>query len=120
MSVAYDDKTVARVRALLAGRRGVAEKAMMGSLAFMVNGSMCCAVGSDGILFRIDVEDRQAVLARAHVAPMTMGARTMKGFVRVAPAGYRTAAALAKWIEGGIAAGGAKPKRPPPKPRSGR
>jgi hypothetical protein len=35
---------------------------------------------------------------------MGMGGRTMSGFVRVAPEGYRTGAALRKWVERGIAA----------------
>jgi hypothetical protein len=35
---------------------------------------------------------------------MEMGGRTMSGFVRVAAEGYRTGAALRKWVERGVAA----------------
>jgi hypothetical protein len=33
---------------------------------------------------------------------MQMGGRTMKGFIRVAPEGYRTEASLRKWLERGL------------------
>ncbi|HET6612251.1 MAG TPA: TfoX/Sxy family protein [Kofleriaceae bacterium] len=105
--MAYDEKLAARVRKILSQRRGVVEKTVMGRLAFMVNDSMCCSVGRDGILVRVTPKEREKVLARAHVTPMTLGKRVMKGFVRVDPAGYRTDTALATWIERGIAAASA-------------
>jgi hypothetical protein len=56
-----------------------------------------------------------------------MGKRMMTGFVRVAPEGYRTDAALKKWVERGIAfaaanppAARAKQKRTAPKRAAGR
>src|SRR6187549_2489431 len=102
--MAYDEKLAERVRAVLAERRGVSEKALMGSLAFMVNGSMCCSVGRDNLLVRVDAEERERLLGDPFVLPMKLGSRTMKGFVRVAPEGFRTRARLAQWIEQGIAA----------------
>ena len=77
----------------------------MGTLAFMVDGSMCCSVGQDGLLVRVDADERERLLGKPYVTPMQLGGRTMSGFVRVAPAGFRTEAALAKWLERGIAAG---------------
>lgn len=103
--LAYDEKLAERVRQLLASRRGVAEKKLMGTLAFMVEGVMCCSVGGDGLLVRVKAEERAALLTEPTVSPMKLGARTMKGFVRVAPAGLRTSAKLVKWLERGIAAG---------------
>ena len=79
----------------------------MGSLAFMVGGRMCCSVGRDNLLIRVDAEGRERLLTNPFVSPMKLGGRTMKGFVRVAPEGFRTRAQLAKWIEQGIAAGSA-------------
>ena len=107
----YDEKLAARVRALLSERRGVEEKSIMGHLAFMVDGSMCCSVSTESILFRVPAKEREELLENPHVTAMKMGKRTMTGFVRVAPPAYRTAGALAKWVERGIAAGSAKPKR---------
>jgi hypothetical protein len=42
---------------------------------------------------------------------MQMGKRTMRGFVRVAPQGYRTDPALAKWVLRGLAALSTRPQR---------
>lgn len=110
-----DARLVERIREQLAGRRGVVEKRLIGTHAFMVNGSLCCTVGPKGLLVRIPPADRDALLALPHVGPMTMGhgprARTMSGFVRIEPAGVKTRAALAKWLERGIAAGAAKQRK---------
>ncbi len=109
--MAYDEKLAERVRSILAEHRGVTERRLMGTLAFMVNGSMCCSVGSDGLLVRVDVEAREQLLKEAFVSPMKLGARTMKGFVRVALEGLRTRASVAKWIARGVAAAAARPKK---------
>jgi len=101
--MAYDEETAERVRKLLSGQKDVVAKKMMGSLCFMVNGSMCCAVsGRGGILVRVGPEAQARALAEPHVEPMEMRGRIMTGFVRVAPDGYRTAPALKKWVERGV------------------
>ena len=110
--MAYDEKTAARVRKALAGRRDVVEKTLMGGLCFMLNGNMCCSVsGKGGLLVRVEIEAMDRVLLEPHVAPMEMGGRVMRGFARVAPEGYRTDAALKKWIERGVNAADARPAK---------
>ena len=110
--MAYDEKTAERVRKAVSGRRGVVEKKLMGGLAFMVNGGMCCSVsGRGGLLVRIAPESQEQIFAEPHVRPMEMGARTMRGFVRVDPEGYRTDAALKKWVERGIEAVASRPAK---------
>jgi TfoX/Sxy family transcriptional regulator of competence genes len=119
--MAYDEKTAERVRDVLSGRRGVVEKKLMGGLCFMVDGSMCCSVsGRGGLLIRVGGEAHERMLAEPHVAPMEMRGRAMTGFVRVAPDGYRTAAALRKWIERGLAAAASAKQKPKKTKRRGR
>ena len=111
--MAYDENTAARVRRALADRGDVVEKKLMGGLCFMTKGGMCCSVsGKGGLLVRVDIEAMDQVLLEPHVAPMEMGGRVMRGFVRVAPDGYRTDAALRKWIERGVNAADARPAKP--------
>jgi TfoX/Sxy family transcriptional regulator of competence genes len=112
----FDEQLAARVRSILAGQRGVTEKTLMGTLAFMIDGAMCCSVGRNGLLVRVAVEQREELLGEPYVSPMKLGARTMKGFVRVAPQGLPTRAKLAKWIARGLAAS-AGSRRKPSKPR---
>jgi hypothetical protein len=88
--MAYDAATVERVRKVIAGRAAVVERKMMGGVCFMVKGSMCCSVsGKGGLRVRIDPEAQAGLLREPHVTPMHVGARTMRGFLRVAPDGYR-------------------------------
>jgi TfoX/Sxy family transcriptional regulator of competence genes len=95
----YDIQAADGIRVLLAERAGVVERKMMGGLVFMVNGNMCVtASGRGGILVRVGPEAQSRVLKEPHVQPMRMAGRSMAGFVRVMPEGYRTAAALRKWV----------------------
>jgi hypothetical protein len=101
--MAYDERTAERVRNVLSGRRDVVEKNLMGGLCFMVSGGMCCSVSSKGgLLIRVGAFAHERMLREPHVQPMKMGGRIMTGFVRVAPEGYRTDAALKKWIQRGL------------------
>ena len=98
--MAYDEETAGRVRKLLSNYPAVTEKKMMGGLSFMVKGRMCCSVsGKGGLLVRVGAEAQQSMLGEPHVSPMAMGGRTMTGFVRIAPEGYRTEGALKAWIK---------------------
>jgi hypothetical protein len=82
----------------------------MGGLAFMVNGALCCSVGSASLLVRVGSEGRAAALALPHVTAMRLGRRTMRAFVRVAPEGY-AGRKLAQWLARGVAAGAGAVKR---------
>jgi TfoX/Sxy family transcriptional regulator of competence genes len=117
--LAYDEKTAERVRHLLADRHDVHEKKMMGGLAFIAKGGMCCSVsGRGGLLVRINADEQPKLIAKPHVKPMVMGGRPVSSFVRVMPEGYRTHASLKKWVQRGLDAVAtlpAKPKRQPTK-----
>jgi hypothetical protein len=115
--MAYDERTAERVRKALSGRRDVTARKMMGGLAFMVRGSMCCSVsGRGGMLIRVGADE--GVFGEPHVRRVKMGARTMSGFARVDPEGYATDAALKKWIRRGLDAVASLPADKPRKPAS--
>ena len=95
----YDEKSAMRVRELLSGRPDVAERKMMGGLCFMVRGHMCCSVsGRGGLMVRVGADAYDAALREPHVQPIEMAGRSMTGFVRIAPEGYQTEAALKVWL----------------------
>jgi len=115
--MAYDEQTAERVRKVLAGRRDVAAKKMMGGLAFMVKGSMCCSVsGRGGLLIRVGADE--GVFGEPHVRQVKMDARTMSGFARVDPEGYATDAALKTWVQLGLDAVASLPADKSRKPAS--
>jgi TfoX/Sxy family transcriptional regulator of competence genes len=123
--MAYDEKLAERIRRLMAGRRGVTERKMMGGLIFMTaSGMFCSASGKGGLLVRVDPQSRDKFLGEAHVEPADISGRRMTGFVRVAAEGYRTDADLKKWVERGLTAAATRPDAKPkasrtttPKPR---
>jgi len=98
----YDEKTVDRIRRVLASRRDVTETYMMGGLSFMVGGSMACRVSKRGFLIRVTPDNRDDVLAMPHVKAPEMASRRMSAFVAIAPEGYRTDGALTGWVQRGI------------------
>lgn len=98
----YDEKTAVRVRRILAERRDVVEKRMVGGLSFMMQGSMCCGVAGTALMVRVGPEARERALAQPHVRPMAFAGRPLAGFVCVDPGGYRTDTELATWIQRGI------------------
>jgi TfoX/Sxy family transcriptional regulator of competence genes len=102
--MAYDEQLAARIRELVAGERGVAEKKMFGGLAFLVNGNMAIAVsGQGGILVRVDPEQSDELVAKTKAELMEMRGRSMKGWLRVADDDVRTKPQLRKWAELGTA-----------------
>ncbi len=112
--MAYDAVLAERIRHLLADRADANEKKMMGGIAFIVKSGMACtASGRGGMLVRVDPADQPKLIGRPHVKPMVMGGRKVKSFVRVMPEGYRTPAALKKWVQRGLAAVAALPAKRP-------
>ncbi len=102
--MAYDEHLADEIRELVAAERGVEEKRMFGGLAFLVNGNMSVAVsGQGGLLVRVPADDLDNVLRRAHVSPMVMGGRDVRGWVRVDVAGVRTKRQLQGWVTRGVA-----------------
>ena len=98
--MAYSEELAGRLRAQLAGRRGVTEKKMFGGLGFLVNGNLCVAAsGRGGLLARVDPEDTRALVAPPRVALMEMGGRTMAGWLRVAPTAIEKDRDLARWVD---------------------
>ena len=96
----YDEAAVGRIRKLLSRRRDVDEKRLMGGICFTLKGNMCCSVSvRGGILVRVGAPAYPRMLVEPHVEPLEMRGRPVNGFVRVGPDGYRTDAALKKWVQ---------------------
>jgi len=102
--MAYDERLAGRIRELVSGERGVAEKKMFGGLAFLVNGNMAIAAsGQGGVLVRVDPEESDELVATTKAELMEMRGRSMKGWLRVADEDVRTKPQLRKWAQLGTA-----------------
>jgi TfoX/Sxy family transcriptional regulator of competence genes len=102
--MAYDEDLANRVRELIAGESGVAEKKMFGGLAFLIGGHMSVSVsGQGGLLLHVAPEETDALLAKPHAAPFEMRGRTMEGWLRVETEGVKTKQQLERWVQRGVA-----------------
>ncbi len=75
--MAYDEDLANRIRELIAADPEVTEKKMFGGLAFLVGGNMSLAAsGQGGLMVRVDPQETDALLTKAHARPFEMrGAR---------------------------------------------
>ncbi|MFT4689835.1 MAG: hypothetical protein ACI9OD_002046 [Limisphaerales bacterium] len=84
--------------------KGSNEQQMFGGRCFLHNGNMMC--GCDlkyGFSVRIGQEAYENTLKLKHVHQMDLTGVPLKGLVFVDREGFRTKAALTKWIERGLA-----------------
>lgn len=77
---------------------------MFGGLAFLVEGNMCVAAGSNGaMLVRVGAQSRDGALGLPHVRPMLMGKKQVAAFVYVDAPALRTRPNLKRWIDRALA-----------------
>jgi hypothetical protein len=100
--MAFDETLPERLRPLLRGKHSVKEKKMFGGLAFMVNGHMCCGIVGKDLVVRMGPHAFEEALRRSHSLPMDFTGRPMRGFVYIAPAGYRSDHDLKTWTQRGL------------------
>jgi hypothetical protein len=99
--MAYDHDLADRIRELVATEPGLDEKRMFGGLAFLVGGNMAVAAsGRGGLLVRVgpDAPD----LVDDHAQPAVMGAREMRGWLRVDAATLDDDGRLKEWVDRGV------------------
>ena len=96
--MAYDERLAERLRQTYKAVPNVIEKKMFGGIAFMVNGHMSCGIVDKTLMVRVGPERYKKALKRAHAREMDFTGRAMKGFVFVEPVGFKTARALASWV----------------------
>jgi TfoX/Sxy family transcriptional regulator of competence genes len=111
--MAYDEALAERIRDLLVGAPGVAEKKMFGGVAFLVGGNMAIAAsGQGGILVRVDParSDQLVDTTKAEIAVMRN--RPMQGWLRVAPEHLGAKRQLVKWVDLGTERARSLPAKP--------
>ena len=81
--MAYDEGLAERVRDRLADRPGTADKRMFGGLSFLTDGHLTVCVTHDDLMVRVGPDSMEQALTEPGTRPMTMGARTMRGWVLV-------------------------------------
>ncbi|MGF6883536.1 hypothetical protein ABIA39_006916 [Nocardia sp. GAS34] len=102
--MAYDMELADRIRDLLGPALPESvEKKMFGGLAFLIGGNMAVAAsGQGGLLVRVDPAEADSLIDGKRVAPMVMGGREMKNWLRIVTDSVDDSA-LQEWIDRGVA-----------------
>ncbi|KRE41121.1 TfoX/Sxy family protein [Knoellia sp. Soil729] len=99
--MAYDEGLADRIRDVLRDEPGVREKRMFGGMAFLVDGNMAVAAGSDGaMMFRRDPERPDPI--GDHIRPQVMGERVMSGWLHVDVEGVESDEQLREIVSRGL------------------
>ena len=111
--MAYDENLAERIRAKLKCTRGLSEKKMFGGVGFMINGNMACGVIKQDMVVRLNGDEAEAALQRAHVKVFDMTGKPMKGWILVEPQGVASDKALQAWINQSTAFARSLPPKQP-------
>jgi len=101
--MAYSESLAQRVRAALAGRRGLTEKKMFGGVGFLLRGNMCVGIWKTSLIVRVGPQQAAAALEETHVREFDITGRPMKGWVMVDAEGLDSDAQLEKWLGQSVA-----------------
>jgi TfoX/Sxy family transcriptional regulator of competence genes len=118
--MAYDEKLVSRLRALLSELDGISERRMFGGLSFLRDGNLVCGVMGDTLLVRLGEAQARAALADPHVRLMDLQRRPSRGTVYVEPAGCAEDDALRGWVERALGFVATLPPKPAGRAARGR
>ncbi|MEQ1876711.1 MAG: TfoX/Sxy family protein [Bdellovibrionia bacterium] len=110
--MAFDEALAERIRKLLKSDEDVLEKRMFGGLCFMHRGNMMCGIEKSRLMLRVGPEQYQKALSLKHASPMDFTGVPLKGFVFVAPLGYRNDKALKGWLRLGLKFTNTLPAKP--------
>lgn len=94
----YDEELADRIRAYAPASDHAAEIKMFGGIAWMLHGHMYAGITGSSLMVPVGRDGVDDALARG-ARPLTMGTRTMAGFVTVDDP---TDAELAEWIGASI------------------
>lgn len=97
--MAFNELLARRIRAVLARRKGIAEKKMFGGVGFLLNGNICVGVWKDSLIVRMAPDDAEAALLEPHAGPFDITGRPMKGWLLIRPDGIREDTHLSDWIQ---------------------
>ena len=101
--MAYDEGLVTRIRDMIGGEPGLAEKKMFGGLAMLLEGNMAVGVRGDDLIVRTDPDQQEQLLAEPGARVFDLTGRPMKGWLLVDASGCAEDSDLRRWVDRGVA-----------------
>ena len=100
--MAFDEGVAERVRESIGPRPLAEERKMFGGIAFLLGGHMAVGVIGRELMVRVGADAYEDALAQPHARLMDFTGRPLRGFVYVAPPGFRTDSDLDAWVRRGL------------------
>jgi len=101
--MAYDQQLADQIRTEIGSHPGLREQEMFGGIAFLVNGNMAVGASGEELLVRVGKDAHDEAVARPGARTFDMGARPMKGWVKVTTEGFPDEDSFAAWVRQGVA-----------------
>ena len=99
VAMAYDKVLENRILSTIDGWKSVSAKKMFGGVCHLLCGNMSCGVYNNFLILRLGEVSAAEALSNAHTQAFAIKGRPMKGWVMVAPDGFKTEAALTAWLK---------------------
>lgn len=96
--MAFSESLAQRIRAALAGKKGIAQKKMFGSVCFLLHGNLLVGVWKDSLIARVGPEAGEQALREDFIRPFDITGKAMKGWVLVEPDGIESEEQLQGWL----------------------
>lgn len=100
--MAHNNEMTQKMRQALSNIAPFEERMMFGALGFMINGKLAICVGKDDVMYKIGPELTRAKLDSREAEPVTMGNRTMRGWVVVENGRLENAKDFNEWVAAAV------------------
>ncbi len=107
----FNDLTARKIRDALDRTPGVSERQIIGGVAFLLEGNMCCGIFDEKLVVRVGPAAYDDALREPHAYPMDFTGRPLPGFVYIAREGYASEVALKQWIDRSVGFVSSLPQR---------
>ena len=94
----YDEEADRRIKKAVKNWKQVDAKKMFGGVCYLLNGNMFCGVYKDYLILRLGEKIAADAMSGAQVMPFDITGRPMKGWVMVAPEGFKNDEQLKIWL----------------------
>lgn len=99
----YNADLAHRLFELLTPHPHMEEKKMFGGICWFLNGNMCVGVYKEWLIARVGKDEADAILQQsAHVKPMDITGKIMKGWIMVSPESILDEPSLKSYLEHAI------------------
>jgi len=107
----YNERLAERIQTYFKHRKGVEVKHMFGGLYAMLNGHMCYGIEKDRLMVHVMPDRYETLLKKPCALKMDFIGKSLKGFLCINKAGYRTAAGLMRWLDEAVECMKSKPSK---------